>query len=220
MKRSATIAAVLALLVPGALDARAEDTGGARPFSTAPGVSFAPGGLIGRTVQWAGELPGAESARIERLDAATGTWTQIATAPVTPDGTFEATWRADRRAGRYTVRAVPDAPAREASAADAPPSAQVTVFRGQRATWYGPGFFGRKTACGQRLRRTTVGVAHRKLKCGTKVEVFHDGRSLVVPVIDRGPYANRARWDLTAAAAEALGFTETGVVGVARVSKR
>jgi hypothetical protein len=219
MKRfrtATTAAALLALLSTSADAARAqENTGGAQPFAGVPGVSYAPGGLIGRTVRWAGELAGAERARIERQDPSSGAWTAIASVPVTPDGTFEATWKADAAAIRYVVRAVPDAPQPEAAAADAPPSAQVTVFRGAKATWYGPGFYGRKTACGRRLRKSTVGVAHRKLRCGTKVEVFYEGRSLVVPVIDRGPFANGAHYDLTSAAAKAIGFTHTDVLGVA-----
>jgi len=78
------------------------------------------------------------------------------------------------------------------------------------ATWYGPGLFGRKTACGQTLTRVIVGVANRTLPCGTLVRVSYAGRNLVVPVIDRGPYSRvGAEWDLTAGAATSLGITET-----------
>jgi rare lipoprotein A (peptidoglycan hydrolase) len=77
------------------------------------------------------------------------------------------------------------------------------------ATWYGPGFYGHKTACGQTLTSAVVGVANRTLPCGTLVKVSYDGRSKVVPVLDRGPYAdNGASWDLTAGAATALEITE------------
>ena len=74
------------------------------------------------------------------------------------------------------------------------------------ATWYGPGFFGNQTACGQVLRRGTIGVAHRSLPCGTKVTFAYHGRYLVVPVIDRGPYSGGYDFDLTNGAREALGF--------------
>jgi len=78
------------------------------------------------------------------------------------------------------------------------------------ATWFGPGFFGKKTACGQTLTPLVVGVANRTLPCGTLVRVAYRGRSLTVPVLDRGPYSHiGADWDLTAGAAEALGITET-----------
>jgi peptidoglycan lytic transglycosylase len=82
------------------------------------------------------------------------------------------------------------------------------------ATWYGPGFFGRRTACGQVLRRTTHGVAHRRLPCGTQVTIYYRGRLATVPVIDRGPYSRRARWDLTQATARDLGIRRTSRVRV------
>jgi rare lipoprotein A (peptidoglycan hydrolase) len=77
------------------------------------------------------------------------------------------------------------------------------------ATWYGPGLWGNETACGQTLRRKTVGVAHRKLPCGTEVTIAYKGETLTTEVIDRGPFGNDATWDLTKAAAEKIGFTET-----------
>lgn len=83
------------------------------------------------------------------------------------------------------------------------------------ATWYGPGFFGSETACGRRLTRKTIGVAHRRLPCGTRVTIKYGGRYLRAKVIDRGPYARKAGWDLTAAAAEQLVFTATDSILVA-----
>jgi rare lipoprotein A len=77
------------------------------------------------------------------------------------------------------------------------------------ATWFGPGFYGKQTACGQTLTPAVVGVANRTLPCGTLVSVTYQGHSLTVPVLDRGPYGHGADWDLTAGAAEALGITET-----------
>jgi rare lipoprotein A len=77
------------------------------------------------------------------------------------------------------------------------------------ATWFGPGFYGKRTACGQKLTPSVVGVANRTLPCGTLVKVTYKGRTLTVPVLDRGPYAHHADWDLTAGAAQQLGITET-----------
>jgi rare lipoprotein A (peptidoglycan hydrolase) len=78
------------------------------------------------------------------------------------------------------------------------------------ATWFGPGFYGRKTACGQTLTPGVVGVANRTLPCGTLVKVAYGSHTLTVPVLDRGPYSHiGADWDLTAGAARALGITET-----------
>jgi hypothetical protein len=74
------------------------------------------------------------------------------------------------------------------------------------ATWYGPGFYGNRTACGQVLRRGTVGVAHKTLPCGAKVTISYRGRALVTKVIDRGPYRAGYSWDLTNGARELLHF--------------
>lgn len=78
------------------------------------------------------------------------------------------------------------------------------------ATWFGPGFYGKQTACGQTLTPELVGVANRTLPCGTLVKVTYGTHTLTVPVLDRGPYSKiGANWDLTAGAATALGITET-----------
>jgi rare lipoprotein A (peptidoglycan hydrolase) len=80
----------------------------------------------------------------------------------------------------------------------------------QIATWFGPGFYGQKTACGQTMTPVIVGVASRTLPCGTLVLVSYRGHKLTVPVIDRGPYArNGATWDLTWGAASALSIEDT-----------
>ncbi len=78
------------------------------------------------------------------------------------------------------------------------------------ASWYGPGLWGNKTACGQTLRPATLGVAHKKLPCGTTVKFVYHGRSVVTQVIDRGPYVDGRAWDLTKAASDALGFEGVG----------
>ncbi|HTU79335.1 MAG TPA: septal ring lytic transglycosylase RlpA family protein [Solirubrobacteraceae bacterium] len=87
------------------------------------------------------------------------------------------------------------------------------------ATWFGPGLYGKHTACGQRLTPKVVGVANRTLPCGTLVQVTYAGHSLVVPVLDRGPYSHDASWDLTAAAAQALDVTQTVRVATQIVGK-
>ena len=74
------------------------------------------------------------------------------------------------------------------------------------ATWYGPGLYGNRTACGQTLRPSTIGVAHRSLPCGTTVKFAYRGRYLITKVIDRGPYTLGHAWDLTNGARELLGF--------------
>jgi hypothetical protein len=89
----------------------------------------------------------------------------------------------------------------------------------RKATWYGPGFFGNKTACGKTLRRKTLGVAHKRLPCGTKVVVRYKGNYVRTKVIDRGPYGFDAKWDLTQKTARTLGFEVTDKVRVAKIKK-
>ncbi|MGH2985366.1 MAG: septal ring lytic transglycosylase RlpA family protein [Solirubrobacterales bacterium] len=89
----------------------------------------------------------------------------------------------------------------------------------QRATWYGPGFWGNETACGKTLKRETMGVAHKTLPCGSQVVFRYGGRYVRTRVIDRGPYANGAKWDLTQATAEALRFEYTDDIRVAKLGK-
>jgi len=90
----------------------------------------------------------------------------------------------------------------------------VTIYRAARATWYGPGLYGHTTACGQVLSHRIMGIAHRTLPCGTPVTIYLAGRTVVVPVIDRGPFSNGAHYDLTSATAQAVGLTETATIGV------
>ncbi len=87
--------------------------------------------------------------------------------------------------------------------------ALLALMRYRRATWYGPGLYGNRTACGKRLRRSTLGVAHKSLPCGTPVTFYRGGRFITVPVIDRGPFRHGVAWDLTAAAAHRLGMAST-----------
>jgi peptidoglycan hydrolase-like protein with peptidoglycan-binding domain len=85
------------------------------------------------------------------------------------------------------------------------------------ATWYGPGFFGERTACGKRLRRKTIGVAHRRLPCGTRVTLKYGARFVRARVIDRGPYTNGVRWDLTQKTARKLHLTITDTIRAAPI---
>lgn len=73
------------------------------------------------------------------------------------------------------------------------------------ASWYGPGFYGNGTACGQTYSSVIVGVAHRSLPCGTLVTLSYGGATVTVPVIDRGPYIDGRTFDLSAATKAALG---------------
>lgn len=148
---------------------------------------------------------------IERRDPVAG-WIAVASAAVAADGSFVALWRPDRM-GPLQLRAVTVAP--PAGPVTADPAADVgapqlsfTVYRPGIASWYGPTGPHETTACGIPLTRWTLGVAHRTLPCGTKVALYYHGHTLVVPVIDRGPYVTGRSWDLTQATHDALGATD------------
>ena len=74
------------------------------------------------------------------------------------------------------------------------------------ASWYGPGFYGRTTANGERFSKGTLTAAHRTLPFGTKVRVTNlsNGRSVVVRINDRGPFKYHRVIDLAHGAASQL----------------
>ena len=165
-----------------------------------------------------GSVPASDAGDVVEIDqlssAATATWVPVADAGAQPGGSFAASWHPGR-AGQLTIRAV--ITGSEASSAAAAPTLSLTVYRRSTATLYGPGFWGHRTACGEVLRRRTIGVANRTLPCGTLVQLYYSGRVITVPVIDRGPYAHGANWDLTMATGRAIGALTTVVVGAAAV---
>jgi rare lipoprotein A (peptidoglycan hydrolase) len=93
--------------------------------------------------------------------------------------------------------------------------AQAGTYQPVKASWYGPGFYGRRTACGTKLTHNTLGVAHKRLPCGTNVALRYRGHTVVVPVIDRGPYSRGVDYDLTYATARSLGMRHTSHLGAA-----
>ncbi|HEU4703798.1 MAG TPA: septal ring lytic transglycosylase RlpA family protein [Conexibacter sp.] len=147
---------------------------------------------------------GAGSVTIQRRDG-TAQWAPVASAAVAADGRFVALWRPNRT-GALQLRAVTGAPA-AGVAGDEPgaPQLSVSVYRPGIASWYGPTGPDAMTACGVPLESWTLGVAHRTLPCGTPVALYYKGRTIVVPVIDRGPFVTGRSWDLTQAAHTALG---------------
>jgi rare lipoprotein A (peptidoglycan hydrolase) len=72
--------------------------------------------------------------------------------------------------------------------------------------------YGLGLACGGVLGRDELGVAHKTAPCGTLITFTYAGRSLTVPVIDRGPYVAGREWDLTGATAAALAFPGLGQI--------
>jgi len=197
--------------------AQVEAPTSAPALSTTPSASLVtgPGVLVGGLLRLSGTFPAAgpgSTVQIQRLVADSG-WVATATVAAQTGGVFYARWRPDT-VGRFTLRAV-TLGGGSAQAAGTAPTAEITVPRGARATWYGPGFYGRRTACGQRMSPMLAGVAHRTLPCGTPVELLVGRRTAIVPVVDRGPYAGGAHYDLTSATAKALGLSVTRTIGVA-----
>jgi rare lipoprotein A (peptidoglycan hydrolase) len=92
---------------------------------------------------------------------------------------------------------------------------RLNVYRRANASWYGPGLYGGHLGCGGTLTPGTLGVASKTLPCGSKVTLRHGGRTVRVPVVDRGPYVGGRELDLTAATKDRLGFSGTGTILVA-----
>ena len=95
---------------------------------------------------------------------------------------------------------------------------QVKVIKEIRgiASWYGPGFQGRRTASGERFNQYDLTAAHRNLAFGTRVRVtnLNNGRSVTVRITDRGPYSRRRIIDLSTAAAREIQMVRSGVAPV------
>ena len=91
----------------------------------------------------------------------------------------------------------------------------VKVITGE-ASWYGPGFYGNRTANGEVYRPGTMTAAHRSLPFGTKVRVTNlwNGRSAVIRINDRGPFVAHRVIDLGQGAASTLGLTSSGIANV------
>ena len=102
------------------------------------------------------------------------------------------------------------APFDDPSVTAPPPSEVVDDIPGGVASWYGPGFAGRRTASGERFNPSELTAAHRSLPFGTKVRVTHNGRSVVVRINDRGPFHGGRVIDLSQAAAEQIGLRRAG----------
>jgi len=93
------------------------------------------------------------------------------------------------------------------------------VVQNGRASWYGPGFHGRRTASGETFNTNALTAAHRTLPFGTRVRVVNKrtGKSVVVRINDRGPYAHGRVIDLSRASAEAIGLKGVAPVTVAEL---
>jgi rare lipoprotein A len=80
------------------------------------------------------------------------------------------------------------------------------------ASWYGPGFQGRRTASGERFDMNDFTAAHRTLPFGTRLRVRNvsNGREVIVRINDRGPWSGSRIIDLSKAAAARLDLLQAG----------
>ncbi|MDX6665503.1 MAG: rare lipoprotein [Solirubrobacteraceae bacterium] len=214
----AKVATVLgtALALACASPALATDSGGVGYDDPGAGTGSTalranPNAIVGNWLRFSGTSRPNARLEIQYLDTKTGNWLTATTAATDASGDYTARWRSSH-AGVFKLRAV-SAGTSEVRASSSDAVIRVTFYRRYKATWYGPGFYGHKTACGKTMSRTLMGVAHTSLPCGTRVAFFYKGHTITVPVVDRGPYGPGVSWDLTYAASQKLGFLATDHLG-------
>jgi rare lipoprotein A len=85
-----------------------------------------------------------------------------------------------------------------------------------KASWYGPGLNGKKTASGETFDQTKLTAASKTLPLGSRVVVTNmaNGKSVEVKINDRGPYVKGRKIDLSRAAAQRIGMTKKGLTKV------
>lgn len=203
------VAAAFAASAPAAHPAVADAAAaGSRP--AAGDVSIARQRLnvvAGRRALVAGTLAGAGSGRAVALQRRSGAgWDTIGRDTTAADGGF---------AFRFRPREPGSAAVRVRSGTSRRGVGRLNVYRRAQVSWYGPGLYGGHLGCGGTLTPGTLGVAHKTLPCGAKVTLRHGGRTVRVPVVDRGPYAGQREFDLTAATKSRLGFSGVGSILVA-----
>jgi rare lipoprotein A len=105
------------------------------------------------------------------------------------------------------------------SACGAISGAEAKSIQSGGASWYGPGFHGRRTASGERFNSRALTAAHRSLPFGSRVRVTNErtGRSVVVRINNRGPFVGGRVIDLSKAAAQAVGISGVGKVKLTRL---
>jgi rare lipoprotein A len=101
-------------------------------------------------------------------------------------------------------------------AAPKPPKRLVVSTSTGEASWYGPGFFGNRTANGEVFKPGTMTAAHRTLPFGTQVKVtnLRNGRETIVRINDRGPFSGQRVIDIAHGAAHHLGLVSSGIAQV------
>ena len=162
--------------------------------------------VVGAVVAVRGKLASRLTAKRVVVQVATrGGWRTVARARTGSGGRFEARWRVSEP-GSFRLRIRPIDRRATGSL-----RRTLNVYRSGTASWYGPGLYGNRTACGYTLSPRLRGVAHKTLPCGTAVTFRYGTRTVTARVVDRGPFSSR-EWDLTASTKRALGFPSGGSV--------
>ena len=140
--------------------------------------------------------------------------------PVTTTTPLDPGARSDGALGHDSTMFEPDTanePPQARPAAAQPAAKAVSVDRTRwrldgDVSWYGPGFYGKRTACGVAMTEGLIGVANRTLPCGTRIAFRNpaNGRVVTATVVDRGPYVSGRQWDLTGGLCKRLGHCYTG----------
>jgi hypothetical protein len=167
--------------------------------------------LEGRSLVVRGRLKPVGAGRVVALQLSTprGRWQTVDHDRTDRAGRYLLRWRAAHTGTRLVrVRFAGDT----ALGATRRIAGRTRIYRQALASWYGPGLYGAHLACGGRLTAGTLGVAHKWLPCGTPVTLHYRGRTIRVPVVDRGPYVGAREFDLTAATRDRLRFGGTGIV--------
>ena len=102
------------------------------------------------------------------------------------------------------------------TAVETEPAAETAKATEGRATWYGPGLYGKKTASGDVLKEGTMTAAHSSLPLGTEVKVtrLDTDESVTVVINDRKPYKEGTVIDRAHGAADALDIDDDGTANV------
>ncbi len=161
-------------------------------------------GLVGTLEEGTARAPAGAELELQRRQGRT--WRTLSRTSTRAGGRFSLSY-VPWRTGQQTLRVA------FAGNSGALPAARIAgrleAFRAAGASWYGGGG---ELACGGELTSSTLGVANRTLPCGTLVTLRYQGRTVRVPVIDRGPFVEGREFDLTEATKRELGFGDTGEV--------
>jgi rare lipoprotein A (peptidoglycan hydrolase) len=154
------------------------------------------------------------SAQVEMVAAVRGPVTK--TLPLDPRA--RSAGAQDQRSRLYEPNTANEPPQARPKAAQPEAKADVVVkprwHRDRNVSWYGPGFYGKRTACGLAMTRTLIGVAHRTLPCGTRITFKNpdNGRIVTARVVDRGPFVSGRQWDMTGGLCVKLDHCYTGTL--------